>query len=43
MRYNKEIELMRLENRLSKLSMKPVDNAKLMNKVKRQIRKLKDS
>lgn len=34
-----EIRVMQLENRLNKLKMKPVENANLMRKVKRQLRK----
>lgn len=37
---NKEVRLMSLYNRLSKLMSNPTENANLINKVKRQIRKL---
>lgn len=40
--YNKEVQLMHLKNRLNKLNMKPVENANLMRKVKRQINKLSE-
>ena len=43
MRYSKEIEIMRLENRMNKLNMNPVENYKLMKKAERQLRKLKNS
>ena len=36
-----EVRIMHLENRLNKLNTKPVENANLMRKVKRQLRKLK--
>lgn len=36
-----EVRIMHLENRMNKLNTKPVENANLMRKVKRQLRKLK--
>lgn len=39
----KEVRLLQLENRLNKLNTNPVENANLMRKVRRQIRKLKES
>lgn len=38
---NKELRIMQLENRLGKLKNNPVENANLMRKVQRQLRKLK--
>ena len=38
---NKEVRIMQLENRLAKLKNNPVENANLMRKVNRQLRKLK--
>ena len=38
---NKELRIMQLENRLNKLKNNPVENANLMRKVNRQLRKLK--
>lgn len=38
---NKEVRIIQLENRLAKLKNKPVENANLMRKVNRQLRKLK--
>ena len=37
---NKEVRIIQLENRLAKLKNNPVENANLMRKVKRQLRKL---
>ena len=36
-----EVRIMHLENRLNKLNTNPAENANLMRKVKRQLRKLK--
>lgn len=35
-----ELKRVRLENRLSKLSINPIENANLMRKVSRQLRNL---
>lgn len=40
MEFSKEIRVMHLQNRLNKLKAKPVENANLMRKVERQLRKL---
>lgn len=38
---SKELRIVQLENRLSKLKNNPVENANIMRKVNRQLRKLK--
>lgn len=40
MEFSKEVRVMHLQNRLNKLKAKPVENANLMRKVERQLRKL---
>lgn len=39
----KEMKRLHLENRLNRLKIHPVENANLMRKVKRQLRKLGDN
>lgn len=36
---NKEMKIMHLENRINKLNNNPVENANLINKANRQLRK----
>lgn len=38
---NKELRIIQLENRISQLSNNPIENANLIHKAKRQLRKLK--